>query len=58
VNTAEPGATAWTSTELATIDSASEIEVATRRADGSPRTARIVWSCATATRSTSDRSTA
>ena len=43
MNTAEPGATAWTSPELATIDSATEIQVATRRADGSPRTARIVW---------------
>jgi hypothetical protein len=43
VDTAEPGATAWTSSELATVDNASEIEVATRRADGSPRTARIVW---------------
>jgi hypothetical protein len=43
VNTAGPGATAWTSSELATIERASEIEVATRRADGSPRTARIVW---------------
>lgn len=43
MNTAEPGATAWTSSELATIASAPEIEVATRRADGSPRTARIVW---------------
>ena len=43
MNTAEPGATAWTSSELATIDRATEIQVATRRADGSPRTARIVW---------------
>ena len=43
VNAAEHGPTAWTSTELATIDGADEIEVATRRADGTVRTARIVW---------------
>jgi hypothetical protein len=34
---------AWTSTELAAIDRADEIEVSTRRADGSLRTSRIVW---------------
>ena len=44
MNAAEHGPTAWTSTELATIDGgADEIEVATRRADGTVRTARIVW---------------
>ena len=43
MNAAEHGPTAWTSTELATIDGAVEIEVATRRADGTVRTARIVW---------------
>jgi len=39
----EPGATAWTPTDLATIDRTGEIRVATRRADGTLRTARIVW---------------
>ena len=44
MNAAEHGPTAWTSSELATIDGgADEIEVATRRADGTVRTARIVW---------------
>jgi hypothetical protein len=39
----EPGATTWTPTDLATIDRTGEVEVATRRADGTLRTARIVW---------------
>ena len=34
---------AWTSTELAAVDRADEIEVSTRRGDGSLRTSRIVW---------------
>ena len=34
---------AWTSTELAAIDRADEIEVSTRRSDGVLRTSRIVW---------------
>jgi hypothetical protein len=33
----------WTADELATIDGTGEVEVATRRQDGTLRTARIVW---------------
>ena len=33
----------WTSTELAAVDRADEIEVSTRRADGTMRSSRIVW---------------
>ena len=33
----------WTSTELSVIDRADEIEVRTRRGDGTLRTPRIVW---------------
>ena len=43
MNAHEPGAPAWTPTDLATIDRTGEIRVATRRADGTLRTARIVW---------------
>ena len=35
--------TAWTPTELAGLDRASEVRVAGRRADGSSRTLTIVW---------------
>jgi len=38
-----PGPAAWTSTELATIAQTDEIEIATRRDDGTLRNARIVW---------------
>jgi hypothetical protein len=34
---------AWASPELAAIDRADEIQVSTRRADGTLRTSRIVW---------------
>ena len=34
---------AWTSTELAAVGRADEIEVSTRRGDGTLRTSRIVW---------------
>ena len=33
----------WTADELATINDTGEVDVATRRQDGSLRTARIVW---------------
>jgi hypothetical protein len=33
----------WTADELPTIDAAGEVDVATRREDGTMRTARIVW---------------
>lgn len=33
----------WASTDLAAIDGADEIQVSTRRADGTLRTSRIVW---------------
>lgn len=33
----------WTAGELSTIDGAGEVEVATRRSDGTLRAARIVW---------------
>ncbi|MDF8264741.1 DUF2255 family protein [Luteipulveratus flavus] len=35
--------TSWTAEELATIDRVDEVEVATRRRDGSLRSDRIVW---------------
>ena len=34
---------AWTSTELAALDRTDEIEVSTRRSDGTLRNPRIVW---------------
>ena len=34
---------AWTPTQLDAIDGADELDVATRRGDGTLRTARIVW---------------
>jgi len=43
MNADESGATAWTPTDLATIDRTREVKVATHRADGTLRTARIVW---------------
>jgi len=43
MNAHEPGAAAWTPTDLATIDRTGEVKVATRRADGTLRTKRIVW---------------
>ena len=33
----------WTADELARIDAAGEVDVATRRQDGTLRTARVVW---------------
>jgi hypothetical protein len=35
--------TTWSPSELAAVDGADELEIATRRADGTLRTARIVW---------------
>jgi len=35
--------TAWTTEELDRIDGAGEVDIATRRADGSLRSDRIVW---------------
>ena len=35
--------TAWTSDELAAIDGVDEVDIATRRADGTLRSPRIVW---------------
>ncbi len=35
--------TAWTPSELDTIDATGEVDVATRRSDGTLRTPRIVW---------------
>jgi hypothetical protein len=35
--------TAWTPSELDALDSTGEVEVATRRGDGTLRSARIVW---------------
>ena len=43
MNVDDLGATAWTPTDLATIDRTGEVKVATRRADGTLRPARIVW---------------
>jgi hypothetical protein len=43
VTAATPAPAAWTSTELATLAQAGEIEIATRRDDGSLRNTRIVW---------------
>jgi len=35
--------TAWTEQDLAAIDGVDEVDIATRRADGTLRSSRIVW---------------